>query len=137
MQLILDSLRDLDQKAELFLQQTSPHRHFAFYGPMGVGKTTVIKSLCHALGASVTVTSPTFALVNEYPSREGMIYHFDFYRINQPNELFDIGAEEYFDGREFCFVEWPERAEVILPDDVVRVFLSERPDGSRVLDIQL
>lgn len=138
MDIIIDSLRSINLQAAFFLKSTAPRKHFAFYGPMGVGKTTFIKALCHELGAGVTVTSPTFAIVNEYPANGGkMIYHFDFYRINRSEEVFDLGGEEYFYGDHYCFVEWPERAEMILPDDVVRVYLSEREDGARVLAFNL
>ena len=105
------SLADIDHAATVFLQKAGDCRHFAFYGAMGAGKTKFIKALCRALGVAGTVTSPTFALVNEYNAgNNGMVYHFDFYRINKPEEVFDFGCEEYFASGGYCFVEWSEKA---------------------------
>lgn len=94
----------------------------AFYGKMGAGKTTLIKALCEEMNVKQTVTSPTFSLVNEYKTTSGQtIYHFDFYRINKIEELFDLGYEEYFYNGNFCFIEWPELAEDLLPPDVLKI----------------
>ena len=130
--LIEMSLADIDNAASVFLQKTSDCRHFAFYGSMGAGKTTFIKALCKALGVTGVVTSPTFALVNEYRvGNNGMAYHFDFYRINKPEEAFDLGCEEYFASGGYCFVEWPEKAEMALPPDICRVNIRELANGNR------
>jgi tRNA threonylcarbamoyladenosine biosynthesis protein TsaE len=129
--LIEFSLENIDDAACEFLQKTENYRHFAFYGTMGAGKTTFIKALCKALGVTGTVTSPTFALVNEYGAGSEKIYHFDFYRINKPEEAFDIGCEEYFATGGYCFVEWPERAEIALPHDICRVSIKELENGNR------
>ena len=126
------SLSEIDAAAREFLRLTKGRKHFAFYGAMGAGKTTFIKALCKALGIPGIVTSPTFALVNEYDAGEnGMVYHFDFYRINKPEEVFDFGCEEYFDSGNYCFAEWPEKAESALPHDICRVTVEELPDGKR------
>jgi tRNA threonylcarbamoyladenosine biosynthesis protein TsaE len=130
--LIEASLADIDNAAQEFLQKTVGCKHFAFYGVMGAGKTTFIKALCKALGVNGNVTSPTFALVNEYNAgNNGMVYHFDFYRINKPEEVFDFGCEEYFASSGYCFVEWPEKAEIALPSDISRVDIEELPNGNR------
>ena len=131
--LIEMSLTNIDDVAHRFLQKVGTCRHFAFYGRMGAGKTTFIKALCRALGVTGVVTSPTFALVNEYSS--GMVYHFDFYRINRPEEVFDFGCEEYFASGAYCFVEWPEKAEIALPLDTCRVDIRELTNGNREIGI--
>jgi tRNA threonylcarbamoyladenosine biosynthesis protein TsaE len=134
--LIEYALDDIDQTACKFLQLTSGCKYFAFYGKMGAGKTTFIKALCRSLGVNGTVTSPTFALVNEYDAgNNGLVYHFDFYRINKPEEVFDFGGEEYFSSGNYCFVEWPEKAEFILPPDVCKVVIREIDGGKRSLNI--
>ncbi len=126
------SLSDINRAASEFLRQTEGCKHFAFYGAMGAGKTTFIKALCKALGVTGIVTSPTFALVNEYNAgNNGMIYHFDFYRINKPEEAFDFGCEEYFTPENYCFVEWPEKAETALPQDIYNVEIVELANGKR------
>ena len=136
--LIEMSLADIDHAAQTFLQKVGDRRHFAFYGSMGAGKTTFIKALCRALGVQGAVTSPTFALVNEYRAgANGMAYHFDFYRINKPEEVFDFGCEEYFASGGYCFVEWPEKAEIALPSDICRVHIRELSNGNREVSIPI
>jgi tRNA threonylcarbamoyladenosine biosynthesis protein TsaE len=106
---------------------------FAFYAPMGAGKTTFIKAICEELGCEDVITSPTFAIVNEYELHGSQsIYHFDLYRIKKAEELYDIGAEDYFYSGSPCFIEWPEMAESALPDETVRITITPQPDGSRV-----
>ena len=134
--LIEMSLANIDDVAQMFLQKVGDCRHFAFYGAMGAGKTTFIKALCKALGVSGVVTSPTFALVNEYiAGANGMVYHFDFYRIANPEEVFDFGCEEYFASGGYCFVEWPEKAEIALPSDICRVMVRELANTNREITI--
>src|SRR5690606_31327712 len=110
------------------------NRVFAFYGSMGAGKTTFIKALCEELGVTETVGSPTFAIINEYKGREGMpIFHFDFYRINKLEEVFDFGYEDYFYSGNLCFIEWPELVESVLPDNTVRLLIEEHENGTRII----
>ena len=110
---------------------------FAFYGEMGVGKTTLIKALCEELGVDDFTNSPSFSIVNEYKTKDGEnVYHFDFYRIDSPEELFDIGCEEYIDSGNRCFIEWAEKTGRFLPDDCVKIYLRELPDGSREVEMK-
>ena len=129
------SLTNIDDAAADFLQQTKGCRHFAFYGSMGAGKTTFIKALCRTIGVTDIVTSPTFTLVNEYSCETDTVYHFDFYRINRPEEVFDFGCEEYFASDGYCFVEWPEKAEIALPVDICKVYIKELENGNREVAI--
>jgi tRNA threonylcarbamoyladenosine biosynthesis protein TsaE len=132
------SLDDLDRAAGQFLEITTGHKKFAFHGAMGSGKTTLIKAVCKLLGATDSVTSPTFSLVNEYITSSGdTLYHFDLYRINTMEELFDLGYEEYFFGDSCIFVEWAEKAESLLPDVFVQIYLEETSPGSRQVRIGL
>jgi len=133
----LKSLTELPVVADKFLRQTRGKKVFAFFGPMGVGKTTFIKALCNELGVVEIVTSPTFALVNEYQTAAGMIiYHFDFYRINKIEEVYDFGYEDYFYSNNYCFIEWPDKIAEILPENVVYVQMLENEDGSRTINIR-
>ena len=106
----------------------------AFYGKMGAGKTTFIKAICEELGVEDVITSPTFAIVNEYslPSQEAL-YHFDFYRIKKLEDVYDMGYEDYFYSGNLCLIEWPELIEELLPEDALRVTIEEQPDGSRTI----
>lgn len=115
------------------LKEFGEERFFAFFGKMGVGKTTLIKALCDQLGVKETVCSPTFAIINEYTTAEGEpVYHFDFYRLKSVEEAFDIGYEEYFYSGAFCFTEWTEKIESLLPEHYVRVEIEEEK-GLRTL----
>ena len=114
----------------------------AFYGKMGAGKTTFIKALCEELGVEDVITSPTFAIVNEYSTaadsslftlHSSLIYHFDFYRIKKIEEVYDMGYEDYFYSGNLCLIEWPELIEDLLPEDALRVTIEEQPDGSRII----
>jgi len=135
--LLLKSLSDLNVVASKFLRLMRNKKVFAFFGPMGVGKTTFIKALCNEMGVVEIVTSPTFALVNEYQTGKGeIIYHFDFYRINKIEEVYDFGYEDYFFSGNYCFIEWPDKIAEILPDNVVYVQMVENEDGSRSINIR-
>lgn len=133
-------ISDIDQLPEVarkLLESFSEERFFAFFGKMGVGKTTLIKELCAALGVEDNVCSPTFAIVNEYSTSEGEpVYHFDFYRLKSLAEAYDIGYEEYFYSGCYCFTEWTEKIEELLPEHYVRVTIVEH-DGTRVLTAEL
>jgi tRNA threonylcarbamoyladenosine biosynthesis protein TsaE len=131
------SLNDLDGIAGNIIKAAGKERIIAFYGQMGVGKTTLIRAMCRNFGVKAEVTSPTFAIVNEYPIAGGPVYHFDFYRINKISEALDFGIDEYFDGGCWCLMEWPEKVEDLLPESVVRVFLNEEPDGSRKITVEI
>lgn len=112
-------------------------RFFAFFGSMGVGKTTLIKEMCAVLGSQDNVCSPTFAIINEYSTGDDRpIYHFDFYRLKNLDEAYDIGYEEYFYSGDYCFTEWTEKIEALLPDCYVRVDITET-NGVRTLDARL
>ncbi|HNX66155.1 MAG TPA: tRNA (adenosine(37)-N6)-threonylcarbamoyltransferase complex ATPase subunit type 1 TsaE [Bacteroidales bacterium] len=126
----------LGEAARMFLHETGANRIFAFYGQMGAGKTTFIKAICKELGVTDVVTSPTFTLINEY-RRPGHndVYHFDFYRIKEVSEVFDFGFEEYTGGASYCFMEWPEKIEPVLPAGTVKVYINVNPDGSRTVRV--
>lgn len=131
-------LRDLDGIAHQLIGICGPDRLVGFYGPMGAGKTTLIQVVCHALGVTGEVTSPTFALVNEYPSVGGFpVFHFDFYRINEITEALDFGIDEYFAGGEWCLMEWPEKIEDLLPPGHVKVFITVRSDSARLIRVEV
>jgi len=153
----IQNIEELPEAARQFVEAMGDNRVFAFYGKMGAGKTTFIKAICEALGVEDTVTSPTFAIVNEYkaqtpsnsPSRgrtkeslpiegevwRGSIYHFDFYRIKNLREAYDIGCEEYFYSGCPCFIEWPELIEELLPEDTVKVSIDVEEDSSRTVTL--
>jgi len=125
---------DIRQAARQFVEGMGENTVFAFYGKMGAGKTTFIKAVCEQLGVQDTVTSPTFAIVNEYEAANGRpIYHFDFYRIKKVSEAYDMGCEEYFYSGHPCFIEWPELIEEVLPEETVSVTIEALPDGERRL----
>ncbi|TSA31911.1 MAG: tRNA (adenosine(37)-N6)-threonylcarbamoyltransferase complex ATPase subunit type 1 TsaE [Porphyromonadaceae bacterium] len=130
-------LHDLDGIAVNIIKAAGNERILAFYGQMGVGKTTLIRTICRGLDVITEVTSPTFALVNEYPSDSGPVFHFDFYRVNRISEALDFGVDEYFDSGRWCLIEWPEKVEELLPETVVRVLLHENPDGSRTIRVKI
>ena len=131
----IDEIRDV---ARSFIEAMGDSTVFAFRGSMGVGKTTFIKALCEELGIDDVINSPTFAIINEYgPMADGRsVYHFDFYRINKPEEAFDFGYEDYVYGDALCFIEWPEKIEDLLPPDTVDVYIEEQPDGSRLITMK-
>ncbi|WP_455628620.1 tRNA (adenosine(37)-N6)-threonylcarbamoyltransferase complex ATPase subunit type 1 TsaE [Parabacteroides chinchillae] len=132
----IENLDTIRQAAKEFIAAMDDRTVFAFYGKMGAGKTTFIKAICEELGVEDVINSPTFAIINEYRSDETgeLIYHFDYYRINKLSEAEDIGTEDYFYSGALCFIEWPEKIEELLPEDVVSVTISENADGSRSVE---
>ena len=142
MNIRIENIEGLAAAAQEFVEAMGDRRVFAFYGKMGAGKTTFIKAICEALGVADTVTSPTFAIVNEYslPLRgddwRGACYHFDFYRIKSLREAYDIGTEDYFYSGYPCFIEWPEMIEELLPEDAVKVSIEAHEDGSRTVTLE-
>lgn len=135
MQIEINDLKDIRDAARTFLREMGDSKVFAFYGSMGAGKTTFIKALCEEMGVTETVSSPTFAIINEYRDKEGRaIFHFDFYRINKLEEAFDFGYEDYFYSGNVCFIEWPELVEPILPENTVKITIRVADDGRRILE---
>jgi tRNA threonylcarbamoyladenosine biosynthesis protein TsaE len=132
MEIRIENLDKIRAAAREFIENMGDARVFAFYGKMGAGKTTFVKAICEELGVEDVITSPTFAIINEYEGEE-TIYHFDFYRIKKLEEVYDMGYEDYFYSGALCFIEWPELIEEILPDDAVRVNIIEQQDGSRLV----
>lgn len=138
--IIIKSLADIDKAAEEFVDLMGDETVYAFYGDMGAGKTTFINALSKALGVEHDATgSPSFSIINEYRSdtTAELIYHFDLYRLENLEEAFDIGVEDYFDSGALCLLEWAERIEDILPDDTVKVNLKVLDDDSRELTVTL
>lgn len=137
MEIRIDSLENIREAARQFVGSMGESTVFAFYGKMGAGKTTFIKAVCEELGVEDVITSPTFAIVNEYRSDTGgeLIYHFDFYRIKKLEEVYDMGYEDYFYSGALCLIEWPELIEELLPGDAKKVCVTEREDGSRVVTL--
>jgi len=131
----IQDLSQIQEAARSFINGMNGRTIFAFYGSMGAGKTTFIKAICQELGVTDVITSPTFAIVNEYGGKQP-IYHFDFYRIKQLEEVYDMGYEDYFYSGALCFIEWPELIEELLPPDAVKVYISEAPDGSRIVNLK-
>jgi len=128
----IKSLDDLPAAAETFLESVGDRPVVAFSGELGAGKTTFIQSLCRALGVPSPVSSPTFALINEYFTTDGeSIFHFDLYRIEDPEELFDLGYEEYFYSGARCFIEWPEKASHLIPEEAITARIEVKENGSR------
>ncbi len=156
MEIIIKDIDHIREAAREFINHIGTRRVFAFYGHMGAGKTTFIKAVCEELGVSDVITSPTFAIVNEYqvapttqqpspitqqpspitqqPSPQ-VIFHFDFYRIKKIEEVYDMGYEDYFYSGSLCFIEWPELIEELLPEDAVKVTISQQTDGQRIVTL--
>ena len=139
MDIKINNLDNIRETAREFINNMGDHKVFAFYGKMGAGKTTFIKALCEELGVEDVITSPTFAIINEYTSHSSLlaphssIFHFDFYRIKKLEEVYDMGYEDYFYSGALCFIEWPGLIEEVLPEDAVKVTITEKEDGTRAI----
>lgn len=138
MEIKIQSLEHIHEAAREFIAAMGDNTVFALYGKMGAGKTSFIKALCQELGVEDVVTSPTFAVINEYRSDIAgeLIYHFDFYRIKKLEEVYDMGYEDYFYSGALCFIEWPELVEELLPGNTIKVTIEELEDGSRKLTME-
>ena len=135
MEIKINSLADINEAAKQFIENMGDGKVFAFYGKMGAGKTTFIKAVCEELGVDDVITSPTFAIVNEYQSATtgDSIYHFDFYRIKKLEEVYDMGYEDYFYSGSLCFLEWPELIDDLLPEDATKVTIEAAEEGGRIV----
>ncbi len=130
------SLSELNTIAKEVVEN-SKHKTLLFYGAMGVGKTTLIKELCKVLGIDDVTSSPTFSIVNEYVTNTNeKVYHFDFYRIEDEEEAYDIGFEDYFYDEAWCLIEWPENVQNLLPLNAVEIHLTQLDDGQRNIQLK-
>ena len=140
MEIRIESLENIRETAKSFVNEIGDRRVFAFYGKMGAGKTTFIKAICEELGVEDVITSPTFAIINEYTAHSPLldphspVFHFDFYRIKKLEEVYDMGYEDYFYSGALCLIEWPELIEEVLPEDAVKVTITEQADGTRTIN---
>mgnify|MGYP003504727699 CR=1 FL=1 len=132
----IDSLSELPRVAEAVIEALDGRSVVLLRGGMGAGKTTLVSRIAALLGAEDTVTSPTFALVNQYEGQQCRIYHFDFYRIDSIEEVFDLGYEEYFYSGDLCLVEWPEKIEPLIPDAAMVVRITAGDDEQRIFEIE-
>lgn len=136
-EITVKNLSELPEAATQILEEAKGNRIFLFYANMGMGKTTLIKGICKQLGVDENVSSPTFSIVNEYEAEGKKIYHFDFYRLKDEHEAFDLGYEEYFYSGNYCFVEWPEKIENLLPEDAVSVYIKGNNEDERTISLYL
>lgn len=127
----INSTAELNAVAKELLAFAKGDKFFIFEGEMAAGKTTFIKSFCEVLGVEDVVSSPTFSIVNEYESPNGSVYHFDFYRLKNIQEAYDIGYEEYFYSGDYCLVEWPSKVEELLPEKYIKVEIEITGDEQR------
>ena len=134
MDIVITNETGIDSAAQEFPNAISTRRHIALHAPMGAGKTTFTSAICRVLGVTDDVNSPTFSIINEYRDRDGnAIYHFDFYRIDTPEQALDLGLDEYFDTGALCLMEWPENVADFLPEDTLDVCISVDDEGVRTL----
>jgi len=135
--LVISDVKHVEKAAEDILAVAGNAHLIAFSGNLGSGKTTIIKAICRKLGAANTVTSPSFTIVNEYLTSDGdPVYHIDLYRIKNINEAYDFGIEEYLSGNSYCFIEWPEVIEKILPEETIRINITVGPHDERILEFK-
>jgi len=131
--IVIEQIKNLSEAAKTFVLQNKGIKKFAFYADMGYGKTTFIKAIANCLGVQNEVTSPTYGLINEYHSKNGYIYHIDLYRLNSIEECLDIGIENYLYDEHYCFIEWPQIIEPILPATFKKVQLEINSDKHRLI----
>lgn len=136
MELLVEKESRLADTASSILEYAGNEKIFLFQGEMGAGKTTLIKSLCQQLGMEENVSSPTYSLVNEYALPKGKIYHFDFFRIKNESEAFDLGFEEYLSSGDYCFIEWPEMIPNLWPINFIEIKIVEEMGGLRKISVQ-
>ena len=132
----IENIEGLSEVAAAVIERSKSRKVVAFYGEMGAGKTTLIREICRQKGVQDSVTSPTFAIVNHYRNDSEDIFHFDFYRIDNPAEAFDLGYEEYFESGSLCLVEWPEKIGMLMPEDCLNVRIHPTGDNSRLITIE-
>jgi tRNA threonylcarbamoyladenosine biosynthesis protein TsaE len=136
MNITVNNINELPLISAQILNYLADYRVILFFAPMGAGKTTLINELCKQLGVTDQPSSPTFSIVNEYQSSNGLIFHFDFYRLKDEGEAYDLGYEEYFFSGNYCFVEWPEKIMNLLPPTVISIFISVLKDGTRKIELR-
>jgi tRNA threonylcarbamoyladenosine biosynthesis protein TsaE len=135
MKIIVNCISELKSVALQLIQYKKNKNIICFYGEMGVGKTTFIKEICKNLLVDDNVSSPTFSIVNQYKTKENkIIYHFDFYRLENEEEAYDMGYEEYFFQNDLCLIEWPEKIEGLIPEDIIKVILTKKGE-QRIIEI--
>ena len=135
MKIVVNCVSELELAATSLLELINDNNIICFHGEMGVGKTTFIKEICKKLGVEDVVSSPTFSIINEYLTENNeSVYHFDFYRIEKEEEVFDIGYEEYFYQGNLCLIEWPEKISSIIPENIIKVQIT-RSDEQRIIEI--
>ena len=127
-------LDEIDVVAEKVLN-FSKHKILLFYGDMGVGKTTLIKEIAIKVGVKENLSSPSFSIINEHEVKEGKLFHIDFYRVKDENELFELGIEEFFESDDWCLIEWPDKAEKILPEKFTKIVINTNKNNSRTINI--
>jgi len=130
----INSTAELNKVADELLAFAAGQKFFIFEGEMAAGKTTFIKAFCEAIGVEDVVSSPTFSIVNEYESNHGLVYHFDFYRLKNLQEAYDIGYEEYFYSDNYCLVEWPSKVEELLPEQYIKVQITVTGNEQRLFE---
>lgn len=136
MQISVKSIEELTNVAKQILQLAGKEKIFLFYGEMGAGKTTLINKICEILGVQDHTSSPTFSIINEYIATDGPVYHFDFYRLKNQSEAFDLGYEDYFYSGDYCFIEWPEKISDLLPYHYIQIKIYPINETERLIDIQ-
>ena len=135
MKIIVNCISELKSAALQLIQYKKNKNIICFYGEMGVGKTTFIKEICKNLLVDDNVMSPTFSIVNQYKTKQNkIIYHFDFYRLETEEEAYDMGYEEYFFQNDLCLIEWPEKIEGLIPEDIIKVILTKKGE-QRIIEI--